>query len=180
MALQPLVAGLTRPLAAMLFMLSPAKTPDYGTPKGDLPRPSDYGVLSRLDWTHPYRLERETALPVGPARILHPFRGTRISNFLSRRLATDHTQVVVNPASQEYAKTVDRQALKARAEEWIGGGYRVINFRAKKARGQMAPYAIEKRVVMPRQLQAFANGGCSFDPRASRVDRTVFRGRIDQ
>jgi cytoplasmic iron level regulating protein YaaA (DUF328/UPF0246 family) len=170
----------------MLFVLSPAKTSDYGIPKADLPhcRP-DYGVLRRLDWMQPYRLEKAAALPVGPARILHPLCGTRISTFLNRRLAADHTSVVVNLASQEYAKTIHRQALKARPldcvfEEWIGGGYRSTSFQAKKARGQMAPYAIEKRVVTPRQLQAFVRGGCSFDPRASRVDRMVLRRRIDQ
>jgi cytoplasmic iron level regulating protein YaaA (DUF328/UPF0246 family) len=137
----------------MLFMLSPAKTLDYATPKADLPhcRP-DYGVLRRPDRMQPCRLERVTAL--GPARILHPFRGTRIFKFLNRRLAPYQTLAVVNLTSHEYAKTVDRQALKAPLvdcvfEEWIGGGCRIISFRGKKARGQMAPYAIGKRVVRP-------------------------------
>lgn len=148
MALQPLLAGLTRPLAAMLFMLSPAKTLDCGTPKADLShRRPDNGVL--------------------------------------RRLAAGQTPAVVNLDSQEYAKTVDRQALKARPVdcvfgEYKGGGYRIMSFRAKKARGRMAPYAIEKRVVTARQLPAFASGGCSFDPGVSRVDRMVCRRRIDQ
>ena len=35
--LQPFLAGLNRIIAAMLFLLSPAKTLDYDTPAGDLP-----------------------------------------------------------------------------------------------------------------------------------------------
>ena len=100
----------------MLFILSPPKTLNCGSPTADLPhRQPDYVVLRRLDWMQPCRLERATALPAGPARILHRFWGPRICNFLNRRLAADHTPVVVNPASQEYAKTVGRQAFDHRA-----------------------------------------------------------------
>ncbi len=144
-----------------------------------------YGVLRPLDWMQPYRLEMGTALPVGLARNLYQFWGSRIADYLNRRLAADQTPVVINLASQEYAKAVDRQALKARVvdcvfEEWKGGGYKIISFSAKKARGLMARYAIEGRATTPPQLQGFASEGYSFDPGASRADRMVFRRRIDQ
>jgi cytoplasmic iron level regulating protein YaaA (DUF328/UPF0246 family) len=65
-------------------------------------------------------------------------------------------------------------------EEWKGSGYKIISFSAKKARGLMARYAIERRVATPRQLQGFASEGYAFDPAASRPDRMVFRRRMDQ
>ena len=144
-----------------------------------------YGVLRPLDWMQPYRLEMGTALQVGLARNLYQFWGSRIAGYLNRRLAADKTPVLVNLASQEYAKAVDRQVLKARVvdcvfEEWRGSGYKIISFSAKKARGLMARYAIEGRVATPRQLQHFASEGYSFDPGASRPDRMVFRRRMDQ
>ena len=80
--------------------------------------------------------------------------------------------MVVNLASQEYAKAVDRRVLKARVidcvfEEWKGGGYKIISFAAKKARGLMARYAIERRIDTPRKLQGFDLEGYAFDPGAS-------------
>jgi cytoplasmic iron level regulating protein YaaA (DUF328/UPF0246 family) len=144
-----------------------------------------YGVLRPLDWMQPYRLEMGTALPTGQARNLYQFWGDRIAAYLNRRLVADPTPVVVNLASQEYGKAVNRQVLKARVvdcvfEEWKGSGYKIIGFSAKKARGLMARYAIERRVATPRQLQGFASEGYAFDPAASRPDRMVFRRRMDQ
>ena len=47
--------------------------------------------------------------------------------------------MIVNLASQEYFKAVDRKALKARViecvfEDWKGGAYKIISFHAS-ARG---------------------------------------------
>jgi cytoplasmic iron level regulating protein YaaA (DUF328/UPF0246 family) len=272
--LQPFLAGLNRRIAAMLFLLSPAKTLDYDTPVDDLPhtRPrfapqaaevievlrkktpaqvaqlmslSDrlaslnvaryqawsprftarnarqavlafngdvydglaarmlgaadldwaqehlcilsglYGVLRPLDWMQPYRLEMGTALEVDGARNLYQFWHTRIADDLNRRLAADKTPVVVNLASQEYAKAVDRQILKGRVidcvfEEWRGGGYKIISFSAKKARGLMARFAIERRIETPRKLQGFNLEGYAFDGGASQPDRMVFRRKAEQ
>src|SRR5688572_13897746 len=110
-----------------------------------------YGMLRPLDRMQPYRLEMGTALQVGTTRNLYQFWGQRIAECLNRQLAADKTPVVVNLASQEYFRSVDRAALKARViecvfEDWKGDGYKVISFFAKKARGLMARYAIMKRV----------------------------------
>jgi hypothetical protein len=139
-----------------------------------------YGVLRPLDRIQPYRLEMGTALPVGAARNLYEFWAGRITGYLNRRLAADKTPVVVNLASQEYSKAVDRAALKARVldcvfQEWRGGAYKIVSFSAKKARGLMARDAIERRVSTPRQLEGFKLEGYSFDAGASKPDRIVFR-----
>lgn len=62
--------------------------------------------------------------------------------------AADTSPVIVNLASEEYFKAVDRKALKARVvscvfEEFKGGKYKIISFNAKRARGLMVRYAIE-------------------------------------
>ena len=92
--------------------------------------------------------------------------------------------MVVNLASQEYARAVDRQALRARVidcvfEEWKGGGWKIVSFSAKKARGLMARYAIMKRVETPRRLEAFDLEGYGVYPAASQPDRLVFRRRME-
>lgn len=142
-----------------------------------------YGVLRPLDRIQPYRLEMGTQLAVGSARNLYQFWGAEIAECLNRQLAADKTPVVVNLASQEYFKSVDRKALKARViecvfEEWRGGSYKVISFFAKKARGLMARYAIMKRIETPRKLESFNLEGYAFDAGASQPERLVFRRKI--
>lgn len=141
-----------------------------------------YGVLRPLDWMQPYRLEMGTSLKVGAAANLYQYWGSRIAEHLNAELAADKTPVIVNLASQEYFKAVDRRALKARVidcvfEEWKPAGWKIVSFSAKKARGLMARYAIMKRVETPRKLEQFKLEGYAFDPAASQPERLVFRRR---
>lgn len=141
-----------------------------------------YGVLRPLDRMQPYRLEMGTSLTAGKARNLYQFWGSQIADYLNERLAADRTPVVVNLASQEYFKSVDRKALKARViecvfEEYKAGQYKVISFFAKRARGLMARYAITHKVTTPRKLEGFNLEGYAFDAQASQPDRYVFRRR---
>lgn len=144
-----------------------------------------YGLLRPLDRMQPYRLEMGTALQVGAARNLYQFWGTRLADALNRELPAQKTPVVVNLASQEYSKAVDRGALKARMvdcvfEEWRGGGWKIVSFSAKRARGLMARYAVAHRLETPGQLRDFDLEGYSFDAGASAVDRLVFRRKGEQ
>jgi hypothetical protein len=144
-----------------------------------------YGLLRPLDRIQPYRLEMGTALQVGRARNLYQFWGPRLAAALNRRLAADRTPVLVNLASQEYAKAVDRGVLKARMidcvfQEWKGGAWKIISFSAKRARGLMARYAITHRVDTPAGLKGFDLEGYAFDAAASGAERLVFRRRVEQ
>jgi uncharacterized protein len=144
-----------------------------------------YGVLRPLDRMQPYRLEMGTKLAVGPAKNLYQFWGTQIADYLNQRLAAQKTPVVVNLASQEYSKAVDRRVLKSRVvdcvfEEWRDGGYKIISFSAKKARGLMARYATARRIDTVRKLEAFSADGYAFDAAASLPDRMVFRRRMEK
>ncbi|MEO7886133.1 MAG: peroxide stress protein YaaA [Polaromonas sp.] len=139
-----------------------------------------YGVLRPLDWMQPYRLEMGTALATPHGNNLYQFWGTQISDYLNQRAAADTTPVIVNLASEEYFKAVDRKALKARVvscvfEEWKGGQYKIISFNAKRARGLMARYAIEKELGSVKKLEGFDAEGYRFDAKVSGPDRLVFR-----
>lgn len=142
-----------------------------------------YGVLRPLDRMQPYRLEMSTALDNPRGKDLYAFWGDTISKHLNTRLAGDPTPVVVNLASQEYFKAVQRKALKARVvecvfEDWKNGQYKVISFFAKRARGLMARFAVQHRLVLPGDLKAFDVDGYAFDATASEPDRLVFRRRV--
>jgi cytoplasmic iron level regulating protein YaaA (DUF328/UPF0246 family) len=139
-----------------------------------------YGVLRPLDRMQPYRLEMGTALKTRSAANLYRFWGSKISEYLNERLQVDKSPVVVNLASQEYFKAVDRKALQARVidcvfEEWHGGKFKIISFNAKRARGLMTRYAVDKRVTLPHQLEDFSSEGYAYDASVSQADRLVFR-----
>ncbi|PJI96770.1 hypothetical protein CLU85_1526 [Acidovorax sp. 69] len=143
-----------------------------------------YGVLRPLDRMQPYRLEMGTRLATANGKNLYQFWGSQIAEHLNTRLrahdAKAGTPVVINLASQEYFKSVDRKALKARVvecvfEDWKGDGYKIISFYAKRARGLMARYAITHRLATPHQLEGFDLDGYAFAPASSEPERLVFR-----
>ena len=142
-----------------------------------------YGALRPLDRLQPYRLEMGTALATRQGRDLYAYWGDTVAAYLNERLAGDKAPVVVNLASVEYARVALRKALAARVvdcqfEDWKGGGYKVISFYAKQARGLMARYAIEHRVRRPAQLAGFDAAGYAFAAEASTPERLVFRRRL--
>ena len=139
-----------------------------------------YGVLRPLDLMQPYRLEMGTRLTTPKGKDLYQFWGTKISDYLNQRLRTDLSPVLINLASQEYFKAVDTRALKARAVECVfqegkGGQYKIVSFFAKRARGLMARYAIQHKLVQPEQLRAFDLEGYAWTATASTPERLVFR-----
>ncbi|MGH8829798.1 MAG: peroxide stress protein YaaA [Polaromonas sp.] len=143
-----------------------------------------YGVLRPLDWMQPYRLEMGTSLATGHGKNLYQYWGSRIADYLNERAAADtspaKSPVIVNLASEEYFKAVDRKALKARVvtcvfEEFKGGKYKIISFMAKRARGLMARYAIDKKLLSVKKLEGFDAEGYRFEPSVSEADRLVFR-----
>lgn len=136
-----------------------------------------YGALRPLDLMQPYRLEMGTRLETLRGKDLYTFWGSRISEQLNDWLSEEG--VVINLASNEYNKAVDRKALNAR---WITpqfkdiskGKPRVISFYAKKARGAMTRWAIEHRVTDPEQLKDCDAMGYTFDDELSEGDTWVF------
>jgi cytoplasmic iron level regulating protein YaaA (DUF328/UPF0246 family) len=130
----------------------------------------------------PYRLEMGTALPNAQGKNLYQFWGSRIAQYLNERAQAHPQPLIVNLASEEYFKAVDRKALQLPVvqcvfEEFKGGKYKIISFMAKRARGLMTRYAIEKKVASVKKLEAFDLEGYAYAPEVSQSDRLVFRRR---
>ncbi len=143
-----------------------------------------YGVLRPLDWMQPYRLEMGTALVTDKGNNLYKFWGSQIADYLNKRLSDAREPILVNLASQEYFKSVDRKVLKARViecvfEDYKGGQYKIISFNAKRARGLMARYAVTHEVKTPKELEGFNLEGYAFDAAVSEPDRKVFRRKLN-
>jgi cytoplasmic iron level regulating protein YaaA (DUF328/UPF0246 family) len=145
-----------------------------------------HGVLRPLDLMQPYRLEMGTRLATRHGRNLYEFWGDRITRELNRLLqdekAAGREPVLVNLASEEYFKSVRPAKLKGRLvqavfEDWKDSRYRIISFYAKRARGLMTRFAIDRRLEAVGSLKDFAAEGYAFAPEVSEADTLVFRRR---
>lgn len=139
-----------------------------------------YGVLRPLDWLQPYRLEMGTTLTGPHGKDLYQFWGGRIADYLNQRLQEQGSRLLLNLASQEYFKAVDRHTLQAEVVECVfqdykNGVYKVISFHAKRARGRMARYVAQHKVQKVAGLKDFAEDGYAFDKAASSATSLVFR-----
>lgn len=139
-----------------------------------------YGVLKPLDLMQAYRLEMGVKFANERGKTLYAFWGDLISKELNQTLEGEATPTLINLASNEYFKAVDKKALKARIitpvfQDVKDGKARVVSFLAKKARGMMARYVIDNRITEPEALKAYNIGGYVYEVDLSSDDKWVFR-----
>jgi len=145
-----------------------------------------YGVLRPLDLMQPYRLEMGTKFEIGKAPNLYKFWGNTLVDYLNKEIASqeDDTQYLINLASTEYFKSVPKKEMQFPIIEPVfkdfkNGDYKIISFYAKKARGLMARYIIEKKVKTPAQLQKFNVDGYAYHPELSKHNAPVFLRKLN-
>lgn len=138
-----------------------------------------YGVLRPFDLMYPYRLEMGTPLKTAKAKNLYAFWGNKIAALLNDDARELGTNVLINLASNEYAKAIDRTTLHLREidvhfKEERGNKLQVLGLFAKRARGMMARYIVESGAKTPRDLEGFEAGGYRFRRDLSTADNLVF------
>jgi cytoplasmic iron level regulating protein YaaA (DUF328/UPF0246 family) len=138
-----------------------------------------YGVLKPLDLIQPYRLEMGTKLKYYRSKDLYAFWNPIITKKINEALEVSGSKVLINLASNEYFKSIDKKKLKAEIvtpefKEQKNGGYQMISFFAKKARGLMTRFILENNITEVENLQAFDAEGYVFNPRLSKPNNPVF------
>src|SRR5690606_2757992 len=142
-----------------------------------------YGVLRPLDLIQPYRLEMGTRLANARGENLYDFWGAKPAQSLNDDLREQGGEpLVVNLASQEYARAVDRKRLAARVispafKEAHEGGYRMVTLYAKQARGLMAAWLLRQRARVAEDLLGFDAEGYRYNSDISTPDVPVFTRR---
>jgi cytoplasmic iron level regulating protein YaaA (DUF328/UPF0246 family) len=137
-----------------------------------------YGLLRPLDLMLPYRLEMGTALANPAGRDLYAFWGDRLGRAINTELESHKTRVLINLASDEYFRAVRGLQFPVVApvfQERKPGGYKVVSFNAKRARGLMVRWVIDQGIDRPGDLIGFDVEDYRHDPAASTDDRPVFR-----
>jgi hypothetical protein len=138
-----------------------------------------YGLLRPLDLIQPYRLEMGTRLKVRRSPNLYRFWGEEITQGLNRQLDSIESDVLVNLASNEYFKSVVPKLLNAQVvtpvfKDRKGDQYKMIGYFAKKMRGAMSAWIIEKRLSKISQLKRFKHDGYTFNRELSSTNELVF------
>jgi cytoplasmic iron level regulating protein YaaA (DUF328/UPF0246 family) len=138
-----------------------------------------YGLLRPLDAIRPYRLEMGSRLKTRKGDTLYSYWGARIAEALKAQATSVGTGTLVNCASIEYFGAVDEAALGLRVVtpqflEDKPGGPKIVSFFAKKARGAMARFILERRLTDPAQILDFDTGGYVHVPDLGSADRPAF------
>jgi len=137
-----------------------------------------YGILRPLDLMLPYRLEMGKKVITDRGANLYQFWGSMLTDSLNKELKGEK-DAVINLASNEYFSAVKPKELKSPVitpvfKDWKGDKYKIISFYAKKARGEMAAWAIQKNVSTPVELKKFKGGGYRYDKTLSDDSNWVF------
>ena len=139
-----------------------------------------YGLLRPTDAVRPYRLEMGRKCPGHAAGTLYRFWGSRIADAVAQDARALGTTIILNLASEEYAKAVVPDALGGltvitpRFEEARGDTRKVIGVAAKRARGAMARWVLHEGATRPEDLTAFDVGGYAYDGDSSARTKPVF------
>jgi cytoplasmic iron level regulating protein YaaA (DUF328/UPF0246 family) len=138
-----------------------------------------YGLLRPLDLMQPYRLEMGLPFENTGGKNLYEFWGDRITEVLGKHLKASGSNVLVNLASNEYFKAVKPKLLEVdvitpQFRDLKNGQYKMISFFAKKARGVMARYIIQKGLNEPEGLKRFKGDGYYYSAKHSDATNWVF------
>jgi cytoplasmic iron level regulating protein YaaA (DUF328/UPF0246 family) len=138
-----------------------------------------YGLLKPLDLIQAYRLEMGTKLDNIRGSNLYQFWGDIITRELNEALVKQKDDILINLASNEYFKAVQKKSLKATVitpqfKDWKNDQYKMISFFAKKARGLMARYIIQNKLNDVEQLKNFDLAGYQYNSDLTQGNDLVF------
>ena len=138
-----------------------------------------YGILRPLDLIEPYRLEMGIKLKGLHGNSLYEYWDDKISSKLNEHAKKIGTDILVNCASNEYFNAIKPNSLSLRVitpifMERKNGQEKIISFYAKNARGSMARFIIQNRLVDYQEIKKFNLDGYSFDSKKSDENKFTF------
>jgi len=139
-----------------------------------------YGLLKPMDMMQPYRLEMGSKLKTTKGTNLYQFWGDEITELINQDLKeSSGEQFILNLASNEYFKAVNKKKIKAPIinvdfREERDEQLKFISYNAKRARGRMARYAIDHQIENREQVKSFDYDGYSFMEELSTENNFMF------
>jgi len=138
-----------------------------------------HGLLRPLDLIRPYRLEMGTKLTGRGYKNLYEFWDSEITASVQAALDEQGDDLLINLASDEYYKGINKKQLKARIitpvfKEYKNGTYKFLSVYGKKARGMMTRFILQNRLKTADELKLFEEEGYYFNDMQSDRDTFVF------
>jgi uncharacterized protein len=139
-----------------------------------------YGLLNPFDLIQPYRLDFGDSFRTTEGETLYAFWSKKITAHLNESLKkTKETKVVLNLASGEYIKSIDKKKLNATIIDvdflqMQPQGLKTIVVYTKKARGMLTRYVLENRITDPEDLKSFDAEGYFWNASLSNKNKLVF------
>lgn len=138
-----------------------------------------YGVLKPMDLILAYRLEMGTHITIGRKKNLYDFWGKIITAGINSSLEDQNDNILINLASNEYFKSIDKKLLNAQIitpvfKDFKNGEYKMISFFAKKARGMMSRYILLNKLKSIDDLKHFEEDGYFYNENLSKEYAPVF------
>lgn len=136
-----------------------------------------YGLLKPCDLIQPYRLEMKTPLVNAYGKDLYKFWGQKITDYINQNLS--EYDFVINLASNEYSKAIDRKKLKPKVvdidfKHIKGDKVSTIAIYAKLARGLFADYIIKNKIDTLDKLRKIVLDNYTLDEKLSTEYKLVF------
>ena len=134
-----------------------------------------YGVLKAMDGVTPYRLEMQAKVCIGKAGNLYDFWGGKLYD-----LVRDESGIIINLASKEYSKCIERFITKEDRYititfcEKSGDKLVTKGTYAKMARGEMVRFMAENNIEDPEEIKTFHRLGYNFRADLSDESEYVF------
>ena len=135
-----------------------------------------YGILSPFDCVRPYRLDMKSELVKG----LYDYWRQKVTDELIR-LLPENDFILINLASNEYFKMIDRKRLPSQVrivtpvfKQEIKGRLATNGLYAKYARGLMTRFIAENAISDVELLKAFDLEGYFFNPHLSGENEWIF------
>lgn len=136
-----------------------------------------YGILRPSDKIMLYRLEMGSKLDVNGSKNLYGFWKEILTPFVNSKLKKG--EFILNLASHEYAKVLNRKELKAPVidvefQDYKNGELKKIMMYFKHARGAMARYCAENNVQTLDEVKAYNVDNYRFDENLSTQETLIF------
>lgn len=140
-----------------------------------------YGLLRPFDAIKPYRLDMQTHItPQGYGSLYH-FWQESVNVALTKRLRKEKEKTIINVASDEYARVVQKKRLPAgtkiidiRFLQQENSDLKQIVVHTKKARGLISRFIIKNRLTEAEDVMGFDDEGYFFYPALSKESEWVF------
>lgn len=147
-----------------------------------------YGELRPFDMIDEYRLEMQTKVKINDKANLYSFWDGSISGNISEDLGGEG--IVLNLASKEYSKTVEKYFDNKKSESKIklitctfkvekAGKLKVESTASKKARGYMVRYIAENKIDDIEGVKTFNIDGFTYSENESTEKEIVFVKKVD-